>query len=81
MEFYPDKSSISNDKGFINVLIGIFLSCSQHLSLDHLPGQTVERYHPEAGHHRPLPLGGDHLLPHVLVRAGRMFHLHIAKKC
>lgn len=41
MEFYPDKGSISNDKGFINALTGIFSSCSQPTDLGRLWRGTI----------------------------------------
>lgn len=42
---------------------------------DTIPGQVIKRGHPEAGHHRALPLLRQQLVPHSLLTPLRMFHL------
>jgi hypothetical protein len=40
-----------------------------------IPGQVVERSHPETGHHCPLPLLGQQFVPDSLLGSQRLLHL------
>lgn len=58
--------------GYLNT--HCWLPC-QKKRTEYLPGQVVERGHPETGHHCPFPLLWQQFVPDRLLGPQRLFHL------